>query len=78
MRPISPAASARAGRIVPAEVIAEGLSGSSGRSPARNAIPTAILTAGVEDPAVWQAEAWVTVGGLLGGWDGDADALSSC
>ena len=67
----------RAGRIVPAGVIADG-ERIVRKIAGRNAIPTAILTADVEDPAVWQAEAWVTVGGLLGGWDGDADALSSC
>ena len=43
----------------------------------RNAIPTAILRADVEDPEAWQAEALATVGGLLGGRIGDGDTLSS-
>ena len=66
-----------AGRIVPARAIVEGER--IVRSIVeRNAIPAAILMADVEDPPVWQAEAWATVGGLLGDRDGRPDALSSC
>lgn len=43
----------------------------------RNAIPVAILRAGVEDAEAWQAEALAAVDGLLGGWDGRGDTLSS-
>jgi hypothetical protein len=43
----------------------------------RNAIPAAILRADVEDPAVWQAEAWATIDGLLGDRGNGGDTLSS-
>jgi nucleoside-diphosphate-sugar epimerase len=42
----------------------------------RNAIPAAILTAGVESSARWQAAAWEAVDGLLGGRVGHGDTLS--
>jgi hypothetical protein len=43
----------------------------------RNAIPTAILRADIEDPETWQAEALTMVDGLLGSPTGKADTLSS-
>ena len=43
----------------------------------RNAIPAAILRADVEDPEMWQAEAWAAVGGLLGDRRDRGDTLSS-
>jgi hypothetical protein len=43
----------------------------------RNAIPAAILRADIEDAAMWQAEAWAAVEGLLGNRGDRRDTLSS-
>jgi hypothetical protein len=42
-----------------------------------NAIPVAILRTEIEDPEVWQAQAWDAVTGLLEGRDDRTDTLSS-
>lgn len=43
----------------------------------RNAIPTAILRADIEDREAWQAEAWAAIDGLLNGGAMAGDTLSS-
>jgi hypothetical protein len=61
--------------LVEQEILAEG-ERIARRVAGRNALPVAMLRAGVEDAETWQAEALATVTGLLGDRDGRGGTLS--